>query len=86
MRASNTISLLILFAAVAIAVALSYEGFTSPGTMDQLASTHVTTEEDVHYYNVVYPKQLRREITTMTGGDPGKLRPMSFPLGGYYTL
>jgi hypothetical protein len=68
------VSLIILFAAVILGLTATREGFTSPGTMDQLASTHVPTEEDVYYYNVVYPKQVRREITAMTGGDPGQLR------------
>ena len=54
------------------------EGFTSPGTMDQLSSTHVDTEEDYLYYRFMYPKIVRKEIATMTGGDPGPLFPMRF--------
>jgi len=55
---------------------------TSPGTMDQLSSTHVPTEEDAYFYNVVYPKMVRREIADMTEGDPGELRPWVFPWYG----
>jgi hypothetical protein len=57
------------------------EGFgsTSPGTMVQLATSHVPTEEDVYYYRRVYPKLVRREITELTGSDPGVLRPWVFP-------
>lgn len=61
----------------------NYEPFgTSPGTMDQLQSTHVPTEEDRVFYNTVYPKMVRREVTDMTGGDPGELRPWIFPWYG----
>jgi hypothetical protein len=54
-------------------------GSTSPGTMMQLATSHVPTEEDFLYYSAVYPKQLRREVADLTGGDPGPLRPWVFP-------
>jgi hypothetical protein len=50
--------------------ALHCEGF-SPGTMVQLVSSHVPTREDVDYYTKVYPKVVRREITDLTGSDPG---------------
>jgi hypothetical protein len=68
---------------VAIAVIMGVsllvkEGFTSPGTMVQLASTHVPTEEDYYYYRFMYPRTVRKEITEMTGGDPGPLFPMRF--------
>jgi hypothetical protein len=46
-------------------------GATSPGTMVQLVSSHVPTKEDVIYYTKEYPKVVRREITDMTGNDPG---------------
>ena len=74
------VSLVILFAAVILGLTATYEGFTSPGTMDQLASTHVPTEEDLYYRTVVYPKQVRREITALTGGDPGQLHAWHFAL------
>lgn len=51
----------------------SIEGFgaTSPGTLVQLVSSHVPTQEDVEYYTKVYPKVVRKEIKDMTGADPG---------------
>ena len=47
-----------------------YEGFgTSPGTMVQLATSHVPTEDDMYYYKYVYPKLVRKEIYNMTEAD-----------------
>ena len=47
-----------------------YEGFgTSPGTMVQLATSHVPTDDDVYYYKYVYPKLVRKEIYNMTEAD-----------------
>lgn len=56
-------------------VVYTTEGFgaTSPGTMMQLVSSHVPTAEDVDYYVNEYPKVVRREITRMTGDDPGNV-------------
>ncbi len=66
--------LLIILAVVVIAfVAIRKEGFTSPGTMVQLATSHVPTAEDYNYYKNIYPKIVRRDITDMTGGDPGPI-------------
>ena len=49
---------------------LSKEGFgTSPGTMVQLRTSHVPTEEDAYYYKYVYPKLVRKEIYNMTESD-----------------
>ena len=46
------------------------EGFgTSPGTMVQLSTSHVPTEEDSHYWKYVYPKQVAKEIRNMTEFD-----------------
>jgi len=47
------------------------EGFaaTSPGTMVQLRTSHVPTEEDAYYYKHVYPKIVAREIRNMTESD-----------------
>ena len=58
----------------------SVEGFgaTSPGTMVQLATSHVTTDEDIDYRMNVYPKIVRREITNMTGDDPGEISVFPF--------
>lgn len=54
------------------------ESFTSPGTMVQLASSHVPTQEDYDYYRNIYPKMVRRDLTDMTGEDPGPL-PVPMP-------
>ena len=48
-------------------------GSTSPGTLVQLMSSHVPTQEDLDYYKNVYPKQVRGEISRMTGSDPGNV-------------
>ncbi len=46
------------------------EGFgTSPGTMVQLSTSHVPTEEDSYYWKHVYPKQVAKEIRNMTESD-----------------
>lgn len=48
-------------------------GFTSPGTMVQLATSHVPTQEDVDYYRYIYPKMVRHDLADMTGEDPGPI-------------
>ena len=50
---------------------LRVEGFgsTSPGTLVQLQTSHVPTEDDEYYYKYIYPKLVRREIYEMTIGD-----------------
>ena len=53
------------------------EGFTSPGTMVQLATSHVPTQEDVDYYQYIYPKRVRQDLIDMTGEDPG---PIAVPM------
>ena len=60
------------------------EGFgaTSPGTMTQLRTSHVPTEEDRQFYENDYPRIVRKEVTGLTGGDPGELRPWIFPWYG----
>ena len=46
------------------------EGFgMSPGTMVQLQTSHVPTEEDLWYYKNVYPRMVAREIYNMTESD-----------------
>jgi hypothetical protein len=72
-----TYAIVILAVILGVSVLIK-EGFTSPGTMDQLSSTHVDTEEDIFYYRFMYPRVVRKEITEMTGGDPGPLFPMRF--------
>lgn len=74
---------------LAVVVSIAYfflkkEGFTSPGTMVQLSSSHVPTREDMYFYQNIYPKQVRREVTDMTGGDPGDLRPSLLSAYGAY--
>lgn len=44
-------------------------GATSPGTMVQLRTSHVPTEDDEYYWRYVYPKQIRREIYNLTESD-----------------
>ena len=46
---------------------------TSPGTMVQLQTSHVPTEEDSYFYKYIYPQIIRRDITRMTEDDPGDL-------------
>jgi hypothetical protein len=41
---------------------------TSPGTLVQLASSHVPTEEDL-YGMREYQKQVRKDLISMTGSD-----------------
>ena len=67
------ILLIVLLVLCIYAIQRRSEGFgsTSPGTMVQLVSSHVPTREDVDYYTKVYPKVVRREITDLTGSDPG---------------
>ena len=60
-----------------VSICLQKEGFTSPGTMTQLATSHVPTAEDYNYFKNIYPKVVRRDLTDMTGGDPG---PIAMPL------
>lgn len=78
--------LLALFAIMLLACLANcskMEGFgTSPGTMVQLQTSHVPTEEDYNFYTNVYPKMVRREVADLTGGDPGELRPWIFPWYG----
>ena len=70
-----TITITLVFIIIAIYLTKKQEGFgsTSPGTLVQLASSHVPTKEDLDYYTKVYPKVVRKEITDMTGGDPGEI-------------
>ena len=54
-------------------------GATSPGTMVQLATSHVPTMEDLSFYRNVYPKMVRRDLIGLTGSDPGPLQSLLFP-------
>ena len=68
-----TWSLPLLFMGVVLVLILfkRLDGFgaTSPGTMVQLATSHVPTEEDLYYYRHIYPKQVQKEIRNMTESD-----------------
>jgi hypothetical protein len=77
----------VLLVAFVLTHPLCVEHFgTSPGTMVQLQTSHVPTQEDVYYMNFVLPKRIRKEITSMTGDDPGELTPSTIPIGGAYVL
>ena len=78
-----TITVFLMMILVCLKNCNNYENFgsTSPGTMVQLQTSHVPTGEDVNFYENIYPKMVRRDITNMTGGDPGELRPW---YGGLY--
>ena len=65
------IGLVVIFAVVLFFI--RKDGFTSPGTMVQLATSHVPTAEDYYYYKNIYPKVVRHDITDMTGSDPGPI-------------
>jgi hypothetical protein len=75
-KLSNAVIGLLIVLAVGF-LFLRKDGFTSPGTMVQLSSSHVPTAEDYNYYKNIYPKVVRRDIADMTGSDPG---PISGPL------
>lgn len=68
---TSLIGLLVVLAVIFLF--LRRDGFTSPGTMVQLATSHVPTAEDYYYYKNIYPKVVRRDITDMTGSDPGPI-------------
>ena len=71
-KISNIVIGLIVVAAV-ISLFMRKDGFTSPGTMVQLATSHVPNAEDYYYYKNIYPKVVRHDITDMTGSDPGPI-------------
>lgn len=53
---------------LAILVLPRTEGFgTSPGTLVQLATSHVPTREDEDYIRYVYPRIVNRDLFEMTG-------------------
>jgi hypothetical protein len=66
-----SICLLFISTIVIIAILRRVDGFgsTSPGTMVQLSSSHVPTEEDAYYYKYVYPKLVKKEIYNLTESD-----------------
>lgn len=62
---------LIIFVILVLAIFKRYDGFfgTSPGTMVQLRTSHVPTEQDMYYWKNIYPKIVRREVYNMTEID-----------------
>lgn len=66
-----TASIVIVLTGLSILLCRRCEGFgaTSPGTMVQLRTSHVTTDEDIDYYKNVYPKLVAKEIRNMTESD-----------------
>lgn len=77
---------LVLASAVLLGIFGIIEGFGSPGTYTQLATSHVPTERDAYYYNTVYPKQVRKDLTELTGEDPGNIPTFLSPYAGTYYL
>lgn len=84
MNWSMITALFVIF--IAALLFMRSEGFTSPGTMVQLASSHVPTEEDLYNERFLYPEIVRKEITRMTGEDPGPKNPMRSARPFYVTL
>lgn len=82
------LAMIILSVSVLVSVYGIIEGFGSPGTYVQLATSHVPTAKDAYYYSTGYPREVRKEITDMTGGDPGDLTGKTFlsPYAGTYYL
>ena len=75
---NNVLIILITVILITVIISISYYkserfGATSPGTLVQLASSHVPTQEDLDYYTNTYPKAVRKEIWDMTGSDPGNV-------------
>jgi len=62
---------LIILVILVLAIFKRYDGFfgTSPGTMVQLRTSHVPTEQDMYYWKNIYPKIVRREVYNMTESD-----------------
>ncbi len=68
----SKLRLLLLFGAILLLSGfLMRESFTSPGTMVQLATSHVPTQEDYDFFRYEYPQIVRRDLIDLTGGDPG---------------
>ena len=80
------LAIFVLATAVLLSIYGIIEGFGSPGTYVQLATSHVPTAADAYYYSDVYPKEVRKEIGEMTGEDPGPLKTYLSPFAGTYYL
>jgi hypothetical protein len=59
----------LVFAILALFRVQDNFGSTSPGTMVQLQTSHVPTEEDVYYATYIYPKRVQKDIYDMTESD-----------------
>lgn len=81
-RFYKTVGILLFLLLVAFCIR-NRDGFTSPGTMVQLASTHVPTTEELKYLQEEYPKQVRHDLIDLTGGDPG---PIAVPMPNMFLL
>ena len=78
MKNKNNVIILITVILITVIISIAYYksesfGATSPGTLVQLASSHVPTQDDLDYYTNTYPKVVRKEIWDMTGSDPGNV-------------
>lgn len=83
----NSTTLTFVFVVFLLAILyMRSEGFTSPGTLVQLNSSHVPTEDDFLYERFMYPQIVREEITRMTGEDPGPRYPGRRSTPFYVTL
>lgn len=80
------LAFLTLATAVLLGIFGLIEGFGSPGTYVQLATSHVPTQKDAYYFENVYPREVRKGLTEMTGGDPGPIQTFLTPYAGTYYL
>jgi len=64
---SVIIALILLFIALVLTRVTEGFGSTSPGTMVQLRTSHVPTEEDAYFYKYIYPRMVNRDLIRMTG-------------------
>jgi hypothetical protein len=64
------LSLVVLLVIAVLALFNIQENFgMSPGTMVQLQTSHVPTEEDAYYQRYIYPRLVKKEIYNMTESD-----------------
>ena len=64
------LGLVVLLVVAVLAMFKLQENFgMSPGTIVQLQTSHVPTEEDAYYQRYIYPKILKRDLYDMTESD-----------------
>lgn len=64
------LGLVVLLVIAVLALFNVQENFgMSPGTMVQLQTSHVPTEEDAYYQRYIYPRLVKKEIYNMTESD-----------------